>query len=183
MSTLRKILLALVAIIVIFLIVVLVQPSEFRVARTAKIEAPPSIVFEQVNSFKNWPAWSPWEKIDPNMTRTYEGPDSGKDAAYAWTGNDKVGQGKMTIVESKPGELVRINLDFIKPFPSPNNDVEFAFKPEGSGTEVTWSMAGKKNFMMKAFGLFMNMDSMIGSEYEKGLAEMKKVAEEKAKGK
>lgn len=172
----KKILLGLLAVVVLFLIVVAMQPGEFTVTRSATMKAPADTVFNQVNDFHNWQKWSPWEKLDPNMQRTIEGPESGVGAKYAWVGNADVGEGKMEITESKPHELVLIKLDFIKPMES-TNLTEFKFKPEGEQTSVTWTMSGKKNFLSKAFCLFVNMDTMIGGDFEKGLAAMKKEVE------
>jgi len=175
-SMLKKVLIGIVVVIAGFLAVVAIQPAEFHITRSATIAAPPAAVFAQVNDFHNWEAWSPWEKIDPQMKRTYEGPLSGRDAVYGWVGNSEVGEGRMTLTESRPAELVRIRLEFLKPFPA-TNTAEFTFKPDGSGTAVTWSMDGKKNFVSKAFCLFMNMDKMIGGQFEKGLAQMKSIVE------
>ncbi len=177
-SMLKKVLIGIVVVIAGFLAVVAIQPAEFRITRSATISAPPAAVFAQVDDFHKWEAWSPWEKIDPQMKRTYEGAPSGTGAVYGWVGNSEVGEGKMTVTESRPGELVRIRLDFIKPFAA-TNTAEFAFKPEGGGTSVTWSMEGKKNFVSKAFCLFVNMDRMVGGQFEKGLAQMKSVVEKK----
>jgi uncharacterized protein YndB with AHSA1/START domain len=179
-SMLKKILIGIAVLIAGFLAVVAIQPAEFRVARSATIGAPPEKVFAQVNDFRQWGAWSPWEKIDPQMKRTYEGAPSGTGAVYAWAGNNEVGEGKMTLTESRPAELVRIRLDFLKPFAA-TNTAEFTFKPEGAGTSVTWSMEGKKNFVSKAVCMFMDMDKMLGGQFEKGLAQMKSVAEAQPK--
>ena len=173
---LKKILIALAVIVVVFAVIVALQPSEFRVARTATISAPPPAVFAQVNDFHKWEAWSPWAKLDPAMKQTYEGTPDGTGAVYTWSGNNEVGEGRMTITESRPSDLIRIKLEFLKPFAG-TSIAEFTFKPEGNQTMVTWSMAGKNNFMAKAFGLFMNMDKMIGGQFDKGLAQMKSVAE------
>jgi hypothetical protein len=129
-----------------------------------------------VNDFHNWTAWSPWAKLDPAMKQTYEGAPAGTGAVSTWAGNKDVGEGRMTIIESRPSELIRIKLEFFKPFAA-TNTAEFTFKPAGDQTAVTWSMAGEKNFMAKAFGLFMNMDKMIGDDFEKGLANLKSVTE------
>jgi hypothetical protein len=173
----KKILIGLVLIVVVFVIVVAMQPSEFHVSRSAKMAAPPAEVFAQVNDFHKWEAWSPWEKKDPNMKRTFSDPAAGKDAKYGWSGNSDVGEGAMTILESRPNELIKIKLDFIKPMED-TSTVEFAFKPEGEQTEVTWSMYGKSGgFIQKAFCLFMNMDKMVGGDFEKGLASIKTIVE------
>ena len=172
----KKVLLVLAAIVVLLVVVASLQPSTYRVARIASISAPPDVIFAQVNDLHRWEAWSPWEKLDPAMKRTYEGAPAGKGAVYAWTGNSQVGEGRMTVTESRPNELIRFKLDFLKPFAS-TCTAEFTFKPEGNQTAVTWSMAGEKNLMCKAVGLFMSMDKMLGSEFEKGLSNLKSVTE------
>jgi hypothetical protein len=173
---LKKILLALAAIVVIFLIVVALQPADFRVERNATIGAPTSNVFAEVNDLHKWDAWSPWAKLDQNAKIAFEGPEAGQGAAMSWSGNDKVGEGKMTIVESKPDEAVKLKVDFVKPFEGTSNS-EFTFKPTGDQTAVTWAMSGHHNFIEKAFCLVMNGKKMIGDDMEKGLAQMKSVAE------
>jgi hypothetical protein len=173
---LTGILAAIGAVAAVLGIVVARRPSEFRVSRTATIAAPAPVLFAQVNDFRNWAAWSPYEKRDPAMRKTYEGAPAGTGAVYTWSGNKEVGQGRTTITESRPSELIRIRLEFEKPFRA-TNTAEFAFKPEGQRTAVTWSLIGRSNFMMKAMGLFMNMDRMIGGDFEQGLAQLKSVAE------
>jgi hypothetical protein len=171
-----KILVVLAVIILVFLVIVALRPGEFRVARSTTVLAPPTAAFVQVNDIKKWEAWSPWLKLDPNAKSTYEGPPAGAGAAMAWAGNKKVGEGRMTITESRPPELVRFRLDFFKPMAG-TSTAEFTFKPEGDQTVVTWAMFGKNNFMAKAFGLFVNCDRMIGGQFEKGLASMKSIVE------
>lgn len=171
----KKILLALVAALVVLVAVIAMQPTDFTVSRSTTVNAPPAAVFAQVNDFRKWEAWSPWLKMDPNTKVTFEGPAEGKGAKYAWV-SEKTGEGNMTIVESQPNERVKIDLLFVKPFKA-DNDADFTFKPEGSGTAVTWTMTGKNNFFGKAFGLFMDMDKMIGGDFEKGLAGIKSAAE------
>jgi hypothetical protein len=172
------ILIGVAVVIVVFLIVVAMQPPEYRVIRATTIAAPPAAVFAQVNDFHNWDAWSPWAKLDPNATKTFEGSSSGTGAIFTWSGNKKIGEGKMTIAASNPSDLIRINLDFLRPFPS-SSTAEFSFKPEGGGSQtlVTWSMTGRKNFISKAFCMFVNMDKMIGGDFERGLASIKAVSE------
>jgi uncharacterized protein YndB with AHSA1/START domain len=177
---LKKILIALAVIVVVFIVIVALQPSDFRVARSATISAPPPAVFAQVNDFHKWEAWNPWGKIDPAMKQTYEGAPAGPGAIYTWSGNNEVGEGRMTITDSRPSDLIRVKLEFFKPFAA-TNTAEFAFKPEGNQTLVTWSMFGEKNFMAKAVHLVMNMDKMIGGQFEKGLADMKSAVEAPAK--
>jgi hypothetical protein len=171
-----KILIALAIIVIVLIVIVALQPSEFRVARSANMSALPPEVFTQVNDFHKWEAWNPWGKVDPAMKQTYDGAPAGTGATYSWSGNKEVGEGRMTITESRPNDLIRIKLEFFKPFAA-NNTAEFTFKPEGNQTMVTWSMFGQNNFMAKAVHLFMNMDKMIGGQFEKGLAQMKSVVE------
>src|SRR4026207_853176 len=139
---------AIAAIVVVFLIVVALQPSDFKVERSATMRAPAPAAFAQVNDFQNWRAWSPWEKLDPALKRQYEGPKAGSGAIYAWQGNKDVGEGRMTILDSRPGELVRVSREFFKPFAAVNETV-FAFKPSGDATAVTWTMTGRNNFVSK----------------------------------
>jgi hypothetical protein len=173
---LRKVLIALAAIVIAFLGLVAMQPAEFRIARATTVAAPASVVFAQVNDFHKWEPWNPWAKLDPAIEQTYEGAPAGTGAIYTWIGNSEVGEGRMTMTESRPNDLIRINLEFLKPFAG-TSTAEFTFKAEGDQTAVTWSMAGKNNFIAKALCLFMNMDRMIGGQFEKGLARMKAVAE------
>ena len=171
-----KILIALVVIVVGLVGVITLQPARYRVSRSTTIGAPAPVVFAQVNDFHKWSAWSPWEKIDPAMKRTYEGPPAGVGASYAWVGSREVGEGRMTIVESRPSDLIQVKLEFVKPFAG-TSVAEFSFKPDGERTLVTWSMTGDKNFIAKAIHLVMSMDRMIGDQFDKGLAAMKTVAE------
>lgn len=173
---LKKILIGLAVIVVVFLVIVALQPAEYRVSRSINIATSPDVVFPHVNELRKWAAWNPWEKIDPNMKLTYDGPEAGAGASYSWVGNNEVGEGKMTIVESKPAEFIRIKLEFFKPMAGVS-DTLFTFKPQSDQTEVTWTMSGKNNFIGKAFCLFMNMDKMIGGEFEKGLAQLKAIVE------
>ena len=177
---LPKILIAFAAIVVVLAVVVARQPSTFRVARSAAISAPPAQVFGQVNDLHSWEAWSPWLKPDPAATTAYEGPRAGTGAVFAWSGNRNVGEGRMTITESRPHELVRFKLDFMRPFKS-TSTAEFTFTPEGDHTVVTWSMSGENTLLAKALHLFMDMDKMIGGKFDEGLAQMKAVAEATAK--
>ncbi|WP_224364386.1 SRPBCC family protein [Hyalangium versicolor] len=172
---LKKILLGLVAVLVVLAGVIATRPAEFTVQRSATIQAAPEFAFAQVNDFHNWGAWSPWDKLDPDMKRTFDGA-SGPGAIYSWTGNDQVGEGRMTIEDSKASEFVRIKLEFIKPFPA-TSTTTFTFTPASEGTQVTWKMEGHNDFMGKAFSMFMNMDKMVGGDFEKGLASMKTAAE------
>lgn len=169
---LKKILLSLVVLLVLFVIVVALQPSDFKYTRSATFDAAPGILFEKTNNLHKWEDWSPWAKIDPNAKTTYQGPDAGVGASFSWDGNNDVGAGTMTITESQASDFIRMKLEFKKPFEATNN-TEFTFKAEGSKTIMTWSMSGKNNFIGKAFGLFVDCDKMIGNDFEKGFANLK----------
>lgn len=172
-----KIGLAIVLALVVFVAYVAALPSDFKITRSTVIDNPPSEVFTHVNDFHGWEDWSPWAKLDPTAKNTFSGSESGEGAKFKWSGNDKVGEGQMTILESKPNEKIHIKLDFVRPMEN-TCDVTFAFDPvEATKTKVTWSMSGKNNFVGKAFCLFMNMDKMVGGDFEKGLASMKKACE------
>ena len=168
-----------VLVCVIGCVVVAMQPAHYHVERSATMNAPAAVVFNQVNDFHKWDAWSPWAKIDPNMKTNFEGAPAGNGAVYSWVGNSDVGEGRMTITDSKAAELIKIKLEFVKPFAATNATV-FNFKPQGNQTAATWAMDGDNNFVGKAFCLFMNMDKMVGGDFEKGLAQMKTIAEKSA---
>jgi hypothetical protein len=178
MTILLYIVLAIVAVIVLFLIVAALQPADFRITRSATMAAPPAAIFAEVNDFHRWDAWSPWAKLDPNAKSVFEGPSAGVGAIFRWAGNKDVGEGSMKIVESRPNERVGIVLDFLKPMKA-TNDAAFTFQPQGGETLVTWSMTGKNGLMGKAFGLIVNCDKMLGTQFEKGLASMKSLVEAK----
>ena len=171
-----KIALALLGILAVLAAVIALRPADFRYTRSAIIAAPPSAIFPHVNDLHQWEAWSPWAKLDPAMKMTYDGPPSGVGASYAWSGNNEVGEGRSTITESRANEMLRLKLEFVRPFAGVN-DVEFSFKPEGAQTVVTWSMWGKNNFMSKAVGLVMDCEKMCGGMFEQGLASLKAVVE------
>jgi carbon monoxide dehydrogenase subunit G len=170
------ILVVIAALMGVFIVVVALQPSRFQVTRSITIAAPAQAAFAQVNDLHNWEAWSPWAKLDPAMKQTYEGASAGTGASYTWSGNNQVGEGRMTITGSQPSVLIEIKLEFIRPFAG-TNTVEFTFEPKGNQTEVSWNMIGQVNFLAKAFHLFMNMDKMVGGEFEKGLADLKSAVE------
>ncbi|MBJ6759698.1 SRPBCC family protein [Myxococcaceae bacterium JPH2] len=172
---LKKILLGLAAVILVFVGVVATRPANFSVSRTATLPGTPDIAFALVNDFHQWGQWSPWDKLDPNLKRTFSGAETGVGAAYAWTGNQQVGEGRMTIEESVADTSIRIKLEFLKPFVATNTS-RFTFKPVPEGVSVTWSMEGENNFISKAFSLFFDMDKQIGGDFEKGLASLNTLA-------
>src|SRR5437773_7798323 len=179
-TMLKIILIAIPTIIVVFIIIVAIQPSSYRVMRSLAIAAPPDALFPHMNDLKKWEAWNPWGKADPNMKLIYGGPASGIGANYAWAGNNEVGEGRATITESRPNESVKYKMEFFKPM-SASSEMEFTFKPQGNQTEVTVTVTGEKNFMAKTFCLFMSMDKMIGGKFERALADLKAIAELPAK--
>jgi uncharacterized protein YndB with AHSA1/START domain len=152
------------------------QPDTFRIERSASIKAPPDKIFPYLNDFHRWTVWSPWEKMDPGMTRTYGPASSGKGALYSWDGSGKVGRGSMQIVESVPPSKLTLALDFARPMEA-HNVVDFTLQPEGDATKVTWKMAGETPFAGKIFHLFVDMDKMVGNDFDTGLANLKAAAE------
>lgn len=148
----------------------------FTVERSAHIDAPPARVYEQIADFRNWRSWSPWEDVDPDLQRSYSGADAGTGAVYAWSGNRKAGQGRMEITEATEPSLVEIDLVFEKPWKAHNTTV-FTIESDGAGSRVTWTLTGPKTFMTKVMGLVKSMDSMLGPDFEKGLARLKSTAE------
>jgi Polyketide cyclase / dehydrase and lipid transport len=152
------------------------RPDSFRIERSALVKAPPEKIFAHINDLHLWEPWSPWEKIDPALQRSYSGAPSGVGAAYEWKGNKEVGHGRMEIVESTAPSKVLLKLHFITPFEA-NNMVEFTLTPEGAGTKVTQAMYGPSPFISKLMGLFFSMDKMVGDKYEEGLASLALIAE------
>ncbi len=172
----KKIFLALAALVAVFIIVAALQSPEYSLTRSTVINAAPAEVFPHINNFHNWENWSPWAKLDPNMKTAYAGPDSGVGAVYSWEGNMKVGSGKMTVVESQQPTRVLLKLDFLKPMKDTSR-TEFTCVPENQGTKVTWSVSGKKSFIAKAMCLFRSMEKMIGPNLEMGLEQLKTTVE------
>src|SRR3954453_9136898 len=152
------------------------RPDDFTVERSAAIRATPERIYPLLADFRQWPAWSPWEKLDPDMKRTLSGAPSGAGAVYAWDGSSKVGAGRMEIREVAPASKVVIQLDFVRPFEG-HNVTDFTLVPGGGSTEVTWRMHGPATFVTKLMGLFVDMDKMIGKDFEQGLANLKAAAE------
>lgn len=174
---LKKIALTVVAAVAILLVVIATRPANFKIERTASMSAPSWLVFGLVNDFRQWHVWSPWEKLDPTMKKTFSEKSSGEGATYGWVGNDEVGEGRMTITEAKPGQYVKLKLEFLKPWTA-TNQTTFTFTSQKTGsTLVSWVMEGENDFMGKAFSLFADMDAMVGKDFEIGLATMGTVAE------
>lgn len=173
---LKLILAALILLVATLLLYAATLPDTFRVQRTSSINAPPDKVFALINDLHTWASWSPWEKKDPMMKKTYSGPSQGNGAALDWDGNKDVGTGRMEVLDSIPSSKIRIKLDFFKPFEA-HNTAEFTLMPRSGSTEVTWAMYGPQPFMMKVIGLVMNMDKMVGTDFEEGLATLKTLAE------
>lgn len=176
---LKKIVVLVIFVLFVLATIVAMQPEEFRISRSINVSTSPAILFAQVNDLHAFQVWNPYAKKDPAMKQTYEGPPAGIGATYAWAGNQEVGTGRMTIVESRPNDLVRMKLEFLAPFRA-TNVAEFTFEPAGDNTVVTWSMSGKSDLMGKAIGLVMDMDKMVGGDFEKGLADLKALAEGRA---
>ncbi len=172
----KKILLGVLAVIALVLIVAAFQPNQFSVQRSLVIAAPATALFEQVNDHRKFAVWNPWAKLDPNVKNTYSGPATGVGSVASWQGNREVGAGSQTIIETKPGELVRQRMDWKEPMEG-TSTVDFTFKPEGERTLVTWHMYGPQNYVGKVMCLFMSMEKMVGSQFEAGLAHLKMIAE------
>jgi len=173
---LKIIAIAVVVLVAAVLIFAATRPDTFRVQRTASIKAPPDKIFPLINDFRKWSGWSPWEKLDPGLKRTYSGPESGIGTAYAWEGNNKVGKGRMEITEVSPTSKVVIKLDFEKPMEG-HNVADFKLEGKGDSTTVTWDMHGPNPYLSKVMSIFFSMDKMIGKDFETGLANLKTVAE------
>ena len=165
--------------IAIVLILAATKPDTFSVRRATAVKAPPEKIFPLINDFHQWGAWSPYENKDPAMKRSYSGAASGKGAVYGWDGNKNVGSGRMEILEASAPAKIVIKLDFFKPFEG-HNTAEFTMLPQGDATDVTWLMHGPAPFMSRLMQVFMNMDHMIGKDFEAGLANLKRLTEKLA---
>ena len=176
---LKGIAIAVAAVILAVLGLAATRSDEFRIERTALIKASPERIYPLISDFREWPRWSPWERVDPAMKRALSGAPSGVGAVYAWDGDRNVGNGRMEIVEATPPSRVAVKLDFETPFEG-HNTAEFSLRPAGDATSVTWAMYGRQGFMGRLFGLFMNMDRMVGGQFEKGLADLKAHTEKSA---
>jgi uncharacterized protein YndB with AHSA1/START domain len=172
----ETIVIVIVGAVAALLIYAATRPDTFSVQRSTRIQAAPDRIYALINEFPKWPTWSPWEKLDPTMQRTLSGASTGKGSVYEWSGSGKVGAGRMEITDTQAPSKVEIKLDFIKPFEGHNVTV-FTLTPQGDATEVHWVMSGPAPFISKLMGVFMNMDTMIGKDFEAGLANMKAAAE------
>jgi hypothetical protein len=166
----------LLVLLVVLLLFIATRPAKFRIERSAQMSVSSAAVFALLNDFHQWGKWSPWEKLDPTMKKTFSGSESGTGAEYAWSGNSKAGEGRMTMLDSKPNEQLSIRLVFLKPFPA-TNLTTFKIETASGGTTVHWIMEGKNGFAGKAFALLMNMDKMLGASFEEGLANLSKAAQ------
>jgi uncharacterized protein YndB with AHSA1/START domain len=164
------------AVIAVVLVLAAAKPDMFRIERATTIAAPPERIFGLINDFRQWQSWSPFEKLDPAMTKTMSGPAAGKGAVYEWKGNRKAGEGRMEIAEVSPPSKIDIDLRFLKPFRA-HNTAEFRLEPRGGATQVTWAMRGKRPLVAKAMGMVFDFDRMIGRDFETGLANLKAIAE------
>lgn len=172
----ESVVIAVAVLVVALLIYAATRPDTFRVERSLSIKAPAEKIFPLINDFREWEPWSPWEKIDPALKRSYSGAASGEGAVYEWSGNKNIGQGRMEIVESSPPSKIKLRIDFIKPFEA-HNTIEFTLIPQGGSTLVTQAMYGPSPFISKVMGIFCSMDKMVGKKYEEGLANLKAISE------
>lgn len=176
LTVLLYILVMLLLMLLVLVIFAATRPNEFTIRRSTSIAAAPEKVFALINDFRQWPKWSPWEKLDPTMKKTLSGAESGPGSVYAWEGDKKVGAGRMEILAAAPFSTIDIQLSFFRPFRAENRTL-FTLLPQSEGTYVTWEMSGTNNLILKMMGIVMNMDKVIGRDFEKGLADMKAEAE------
>lgn len=173
----KALLLVVLGIMAIIALRAMFIPASFRVERSITVKASPERIFPLLNDFQQFGLWSPWEKLDPAMTREISTPSAGPGAVYEWRGNAKAGAGRMEILESIPSQSVRVKLDFLKPFES-HNTTDYTLTPAGDSTRVTWAMYGPSTFPSKVMQVFMSMDKMIGGDFDRGLAGIKAIAEQ-----
>ncbi|MBK8012311.1 MAG: SRPBCC family protein [Deltaproteobacteria bacterium] len=166
---LKKVILVVLGLVALFAVFVATRPAEFTIERTRVIEVPAATAFEYLRDFHNFAAWSPWDKLDSQMKRTFEGAERGVGAQYAWVGNDQVGEGRMTIIDEKPGERIDIKLEFLKPWPATSQATYLLTAQSPQSVEVTWRMTGHNDFMGKLMSVMMDMDEMVGGDFERGL--------------
>jgi uncharacterized protein YndB with AHSA1/START domain len=175
----KKILVGLAALLAILVAVIASRPATYHVERSALVAAPPRAVYERVADFRRWSEWSPWAHVDPKMKQSFEGAPSGTGAEYAWSGNSQIGEGRMSILEARPDERVAMRMDLTRPLKS-TSTTELRLSPEGGGVRVVWVMDGRRNFAGKAVALLASMDARLGRDFEKGLEDLKRVAEAEA---
>jgi len=173
---LKRIAVIAAVLIAVLALVIATRPAHLHVERSLSIAVPPAVVFPLINDFRDWSSWSPWEKLDPNMKREISGAPQGKGSLYSWSGNDQVGVGSMEITDSAAPEQVKIRLEFKQPWQA-TNETTFTLVPTKQGTRVTWAMDGENNFGAKAMSMFMDMDQMVGKDFEAGLANLGAIAE------
>jgi hypothetical protein len=172
---LKKILAVVVAVLLVFTGFVATRPSQYRIYRSRVVQAAPAVLYAKVADFKAWDAWSPWAKLDPSMKVDFTGAPGAVGSSYHWVGNDKVGEGRMTILEAVPDRMLKIKLAFIKPWEQVTTTT-FGFTPDGTGTKVAWTMTGEHDFVGKLFAVFWDMDKAVGTDFEKGLAKLDEVS-------
>ena len=172
----KKIGLGLLGALVLLIIVIATRPTDYSVERSISVSAPPETVFPWVCDLTKFPEWSPWEKLDPKMSKSFAGTACTVGQSYDWSGNDEVGKGNMKLTQLAANENATLSLEFFEPFQSKANTA-LTLASENGGTRVTWSMSGKNNFMAKAVGLFIDMEGMIGASYDEGLAMLKSKVE------
>lgn len=175
MPTFRKALLVLAALVAAILLYAAGRPDNFRIERSLVMHATPERIYPLISDLHQWQHWSPWEKLDPKLQRSYEG--SGQGASYAWSGNDKVGSGSMTITALQPGQRIVLALHFIQPFEA-SNQAEFTLTPEAGGTRVSWAMTGPNPYLAKVMQIFFDMDAMVGKDFESGLDNLRRITEQ-----
>lgn len=176
---LRKIVLAIAAVIAAIVLYASTRPSHFEYSRATTVSASAAAIYALVNDFSKWPSWSPWEKYDPNMKKATSPNPIGVGAWSTWSGNSQAGEGKSEIVQSVTNELIMIRLDMLKPMKA-TNAVEFRFEPFGQDTKVTWTMRGENNLIGKIFSVFVDCEKMVGKDFEEGLSNLKRLAEKKS---
>jgi uncharacterized protein YndB with AHSA1/START domain len=176
LSLIGKTFITVLALAVVLAGLVVAVPDDYEITRSATIDAPPAAVFANVNDFHKWDAWNPWKKLDPAAKITIEGPTTGIGAIYQWAGNDNMGEGKMTILDNKPDERIKIKLEFIKPLKE-EADTVFSFKPDGNKTLVTWTMKGKHDIPTKIICVLIGVNKIVGDQFDEGLASLKKTVE------
>ena len=175
---LKKIVIGLIVIVIAILVFAATKPATYHVERSTTIAATREKITPLLDDFHNWNQWSPWAKLDPNMHVSYSGAPAGQGAIYEWEGNSKVGKGRMEILAAEP-TVTSIRLDFLAPFVT-HNPTNFVLRPEGSSTQVTWTMDGPNTFASKLMSVFVSMDKMIGKDFDTGLNQLKFAAEKQS---